>query len=500
MSLASRLFNPRQRSKLAPTTMRDPAQYPAWERPIQEQYLQTLLTNTFGNTFYVDQRDLLKEAGEVHDKMLVEDPTFAAKAIGYARNKGFMRTQSVFGLAKLFYTDKGLFEQTFDQAIRTPNDLRDFMTIMRSLGWKGGGRCIKRVAGNWLAKKLGEYWAIKYGSAAKPGEWTIKDMMIYLHPKGMNPPLAEYLMGRSPELADLPQIAAFERLKRATTAKEKIAAITEGRLPHEVATTFAGNDKEVWEAIAPQMPIFALLRNLATLERHGVLDANRAMISKKFADPEVIGRSKILPFRFLDAIDHVRSPWARDALRDGLDLSFANLPEIPGRSIVCLDVSGSMSGRYLLIGGIFAISLMKKTDYNGRFFLFNHMLAEASVSMRDSILTQAQSIRASGSTRTDLIARWMLQEKEEADNLILITDEQQNRGGPFINALDEYRRRVKRDINVFIVDISLYRRALLPPEDPAYFIYGWSPQVLNFVSMASRGWGTMVEAITEGKV
>jgi len=499
MSRVNALFNPRQRSRLAPITTRDPARYPAWERPLEEQYLQTLLTNTLGNTFYVSSKDLLKESHTIHDRMMAEDPEFATKALGYGRNKGFMRTQPVFGLAKLFMTDKDRFKRAFGQVVRTPNDLRDFITILCSLGWNKSGKCVKRTAGRWLAQKLGEYWAIKYG-ASKVGEWSIRDLMIILHPKRMRSDLADYMMGRETNLEELPQIAAFEALKKATDAKEKVRLITEGRLPHEVASTFAGKDTEVWDAIAPQMPIFALLRNLATLERHGVLDNHREMVQRKFNDPEVIGKSKILPFRFLDAIDHVSSPWAQDSLRDALELSFGNLPEIPGRTVVCLDISGSMQGRFLLIGGIFAISLMKKTNYNGRFFLFNHCLHEAKVSMRDSVLSQARTIRSSGSTRTDLIAQWMLQEKFEADNLILITDEQQNQGSPFIDVLNRYRRMVNKKINVFIVDVSPYRTGLLEPNDPAYFIYGWSLQVLNFVSMASRGWGTMAEAIKTDKV
>jgi 60 kDa SS-A/Ro ribonucleoprotein len=317
MSRVSALFNPRQRSRLAPITTRDPARYPAWERPLEEQFLQTLLTNTLGNTYYVSSKDLLKESHKVHDRMLAKDPEFAAKALGYGRNKGFMRTQPILGLAKLALADKAQFERVFGQVVRSPNDLRDFLTILCSLGWKKSGKFFKRVAGNWLAQKLSEYWAIKYG-AEKQGDWSIKEMMIILHPKGMRGDLAEYMMGREVNLAELPQIAAFEQLKRATDAKEKVRLITEGRLPHEVASTFAGKDTEVWDAIAPQMPIFALLRNLATLERHGVLENHRALVEGKFNDPEMIGKSKVLPFRFLDAIDHVSAPWAQDALRDAL--------------------------------------------------------------------------------------------------------------------------------------------------------------------------------------
>ena len=46
MSRISNLFT--KQSLIAPSVNRDG--YPAFERPLEEQYLQTLLTNTFGNT------------------------------------------------------------------------------------------------------------------------------------------------------------------------------------------------------------------------------------------------------------------------------------------------------------------------------------------------------------------------------------------------------------------------------------------------------------------
>src|SRR5579883_966247 len=107
MSRISKLFGGLIPSAHAPSKNREG--YPAWERPIEEQYLQTLLTNTFGQTFYASQQDLVAEAGEVHDKMLAHDSHFAARALAYARNRGFMRTQPVYGLAKLAAVDKGMF-------------------------------------------------------------------------------------------------------------------------------------------------------------------------------------------------------------------------------------------------------------------------------------------------------------------------------------------------------------------------------------------------------
>ena len=504
MSYISSVFNPQQRSRIAPVTSED--QFPTWERSLEEKYVQTLVTNTFGQTFYTNRRDLIAQAAQIHDSMLAKDPEFAAKALVYARNKGFMRSQPVYGLVKLSSVDRKLFERIFPEVIRIPNDLFDFMTILKALGRGKGGRCIKRAGGEWLESRLSEYWAIKYG-ASKPGQFSLRDLFRVFHPKMERSELVAYVQGANDVNLDaLPQVKAFEALKRAATAEEKIAAIAEGRLPHEQATPFAGKDKAVWDAIVPNMPLFALLRHLATLERHGVLDSYREHMEGLFANEKVISKAKILPYRFLDAAAHVKSSWATDALRDAVELSFGNLPKLDGRTVVMLDVSGSMkwvqSGKYQLAAAIFGVALLKKVR-EGRFLLFDTNVYEAKISTRDSTLSQAESVCSigGGGTASGLPFRAILRERYKADNIVMITDEQQNRLRPAIDVLDEYKRKVKRDVKTFVINISPYSGGhMFPDERNTYYVYGWSPAVLTFVSMAANGWGSMIGAIRGDRV
>ena len=86
MTRANSLFGASARlspSSAAPAKNREG--YPAWERSVEERYLQTLLTNTFGNTFYVSQKDMLKEAEAIHTEMLSKNPAFAASSSRKAR-------------------------------------------------------------------------------------------------------------------------------------------------------------------------------------------------------------------------------------------------------------------------------------------------------------------------------------------------------------------------------------------------------------------------------
>lgn len=520
---------PVNRSSTAPKKNRDPAGYGSWERPIEEQVVQAMVCNTFSQSFYSDAKTMAEETEKVMDKMLAKDPKFFAKALVYSREKGFMRTAPILGLVKLFMVDRDSAKKVFQRVIRTPNDLADFTAILKAKRNSEGGRAIKKAAGDWLVQKLGaiskdgeadgQYWTMKYGADKSDGAYSLKDMIQVYHPRVPGKrrlPLFDYIMGgkriegsrkgeRSMDLmnfGELPQIEQFELLKRAQTDAEKVQAIVLGGIPHEVATSFAGTSTQVWNAIVPNLPIFALLRNLATLERHGVLESNKKLIQKMFSSPEIIQKSMIFPFRFMEAERHVTTDWVKDCLRDGVELSFVNLPDVEGRTAVMMDTSGSMSSPIsgksqvscISVAALFGMSLMKKTNGNGRLIGFDHDAREIPFSARDSLLTQAQKVANPGGGTNHSAAIHRLG-NDKVDNIVYITDEQQNTGSPLIYELDKYKARVNRDVKLFIVDLSNYRDALTPSDPNTFYMYGWSDAALSFISQTSKGWDSMTEAI-----
>ncbi len=524
MSRASKLLGG---SAMPVPNAKNEEDYPAFVRPLEEQYLQCLMTNTLGSTFYASQKDIIAGAAKLHHDMLsgvdIKGPAsllpsealgdrlvLAAQMIVYARNEGFMRTQPIYGLAKLSAAGavgRALFESIFPLVIRTPNDLMDFASIVQGMGRGQGGRCIKRVAGEWLVSRLTEYWAIKYG-AKKEGGYSLRDLFRAYHPKMAKTKsntkqrdLVDYILRDEWRLLLQPQITAFETLKGigvAGKAKDKIAYITKGRLPHEVASPFAGKDPAVWAAIAGQMPIFALLRHLATLERHGLLPSVVDHITKVFSDPKIVLKSKIFPYRFLDAMEKVSHGLVRDALRDAVEISMANIPDLPGRTVVMIDRSGSMAS-YVRMAAIFGIGLAKKSE-DCRVFAFNTELEECHVSRRDSVLSQASQLQARGGTDTSLPVEYITQEQHFADNIILIGDEQQNAGTAFYKAIERYRKKVNRDVKVFMVNVAPYTGAALLPPERAFYLFGWSDRILQFISMAAKGFGSMAKAVSSIKI
>lgn len=517
MSRVTRTYGSAVAKVEAPTsTNRDQAQYPAYEFDTKHELVSTLMVGVMGNNTYYETKEVLqKEFEAIHAKALKEDPEFYAKALIYARSNGYMRTQPIYGLVQLsrMLDDKQpkkgsrgmlplentLFKSTFDKIIFTPNDLNDFITIRGKMG-----KSVKSAINNWLLNKMSQYWAIKYGSSSKQG-FSLKDIIKLTRPigdtkEGMND-LFKYLIDKEYNEELLDQIHWFNVLKRATTVAEKIEAIEKGKLPHEVVTPFA-NDKAVWDALVPQMPIMAMMKNLATIERHDAATANKAYIKSVFSDPQRIAKSKILPYRFMEAEKHVSAQWIKDALRDALELSFANIPDIEGNTAVFLDKSGSMGQGYghpevLPKAAIFAVALMKKID-DGKLVLFNSTTQLMNISKRDSLLTQAQRITPSGGTNISLPFEEITSSREKFDNIILITDEQQNQGSSVYRTFAQYQEKVNRNTKLFVIDVNAYRNAAFSVNHPnVYYIFGWSDKALDFISYMSKDAKGMVKMIEQ---
>src|SRR5690606_7218412 len=139
---------------------------------------------------------------------------------------------------------------------------------------------------------------------------------------------------------------------------ERRAIVTQGR-PEAVAATLADAgmtwealagwlqgpmDARAWEAVIPAMGYMALLRNLRNFDEAGVGDAVAQTVAARLADAEQVRRSRQFPFRFLAAYRAARSlRWAYP-LERALGHSLANVPALPGRTLILVDRSGSMFG------------------------------------------------------------------------------------------------------------------------------------------------------------
>jgi 60 kDa SS-A/Ro ribonucleoprotein len=490
---------------------------PSYTRNLEERTLQVLTTNVFENTFYATQKDLVKEAVDLFKQMALKDSSLFAKMIVYARNKGYIRLAPITALVVLSTADIILFEVAFPLVIRTPGDLQDFMAIVRSKSLRQGcGRGVKRTVGAWL-NSLSEYHTIKYGS--KGNDFSLRDILRLIRPvpkDEQHKALFSYLCeGLSEKNAvtianQLNQVKCMELLKEETDLDRQKALIAEGRLPYEVVIGCIKPNVQLWTELMRQMPFFALLRHLNTLQKAGVFNSkeNVAYVVSKLTDEKTVQGSKVLPFRFFTAYHTMESGMPRqitEALEQALEISFQNVPELAGRTAVGCDTSGSMSGqlsakgntRYIDIAAIFTAAMLKKTA-DALILPFDTRLHMDRFSARDSLMTTARTLssKGGGGTNVGLPLEYLLQNKIVVDTFIGVTDSESWVGRGFLPAWREYKRKVAPKAKAFLIELAPYGHAVAPQSEPdVWYFYGWSETVLPFISMTVNGQATQLDAV-----
>src|SRR5919206_1633191 len=155
-------------------------------------------------------------------------------------------------------------------------------------------------------------------------------------------------------------VEGFARAQEAATPRETAALVHGYRLPREALKPEHLTSPEVWEALLDDMSTTALIRNLATMTRVGVLAPGSDGTAKavaQLADVERIRKARVHPIAVLAALRTYasghgargRGEWnpvreVVDALDAAFYAAFANVEPAGKRLLLALDVSASMTG------------------------------------------------------------------------------------------------------------------------------------------------------------
>ncbi len=493
--------------------------FPAFERTPEEDTLAVLLTNTLSNTFYVSEDKMAEETADVLIRMADTDPEFLAKALVYARNKGLMRLAPIVGLAILSVMEKGAkkvwFRKVFHHVVRTPDDLREFVALCRTKKIRTGlGGEARDAVKRWL-QHMSEYHAVKYGSA-RSKEMTLRDILRMAHPRPVNDAQRELFgwlvngwkdIGPDPSPTN-PQVWALEKIKRSDDEKEIVSLVTKYKLTWEVVVPSVKKMiPAIWKSFLKDMPYMALLRNLSTMQRHGVFEdsVTATKVAEKLRDLENVRRSKQLPFRFFNAFKAFGGAQVvQDALVDALEASFENVEKLRGRIAIANDISGSMGStvsnrgatRYCDIAGLLGAALFKKCD-DVILLPFDTEVHKVGVSRRSTVMDIAAKIGlAQGGTDVGAPIRHLREKRVKVDVFIGITDGEDWAGRGFLTEWEEYKKEVNPRARAFLITISPYRDWNAPAGYPeVHFIVGWSDHVLRYISQVLGGGKGQVDEV-----
>ena len=288
--------------------------------------------------------------------------------------------------------------------------------------------------------------------------------------------------------------------------------LLEGTLPTpmtwESELSANGNNKETWEKLIASgkvgyMALFRNLRNIVAANPDNI-DAVRKTIS----DPERVRKSRQLPFRFLSAYLNVPSnagSKAMDALEDAVEASCANIPRLRGRTVIAVDVSGSMSSNVSSksdvqckhIGMMLGLIANKICD-DAVFYEFNHVISAHTFSHRQGILYSCvHEAKSNGGTNMDLPFLQMIKDDIHADRVIVISDNMCNYGIKATQSVaDKCRRETDSDFWIHAIDLQGYGTQQFAGHK-TNIIAGWSEKVFDFIQIAEQGEGNLEKRIAE---
>lgn len=333
------------------------------------ELVSVLLTSTLKDEFYRKADATVNRVKQLVAE--IPDKSFSAKAAVYARNEAGMRSVTHLVAGEIAKSVKGQAWTApfYRKLCRRPDDALEIMSCYTAQY----GRPIPNALKKGLGQALAEFDAYQLAKYRRQGaELSLVDLVNLVHPPHSEP-LAQLMKG---------SLAPAETWE---------SALTQAGQKAESEDDAEANKAEAWEHLikSRKLGYFALLRNL-----RNILSAVPHLIDDVLAmltDERLIKRSLVLPFRYTTAFEALEKDHPRGVLRviaalsDAVDLSLQNVPKFPGKTLVALDGSGSMSGRPINIGSLFAAVLAKANDAD--VMLFSDNAKYVALNKRDSTLT-----------------------------------------------------------------------------------------------------------------
>jgi 60 kDa SS-A/Ro ribonucleoprotein len=347
-----------------------------------------LILGAEGGTYYITERDLVKQNHEAIVRCIKTDGVRAVNRIVEISDAGRApkNDPAIFSLSlAVTHGDAQAKAHAFaslNKVCRIGTHLFHFAEYVNAM--RGWGRGLRNAVGDWYVYRGADdlaYQAVKY---QQRDGWSHGDLLRLAHPKALSAQhesVFRWLLAGADSLGErevkrkvrgedrvtkygavgaLPKlIEAFEKAKRASSAGEIVKLINEFDLPREAVPTQWLNEVVVWGALLERMPMTAMIRNLGKMTSLGLLapfsDAKR-LIVRKLRDETALKRVRIHPLAVLVAQkiyaqghgDKGALKWSPvsavvDALDEAFYATFQNAEPCNKPVLLALDVSGSMA-------------------------------------------------------------------------------------------------------------------------------------------------------------
>ena len=439
-----------------------------------EMQLASLLLTSFGDDkHYQKEKDIYSQLEQL---IAVCDKEFVAKAIIYARKQFGMRTITHIASSMLAKHIGGMEwgSRFFDKVINRVDDMTEIVAChlsrkqkLTNAMKKGFSSALGRFDDYQLAKYKGENKAVK-----------LVDLVNLVHPKETernNGAIGRLING---------ELRSFD------TWESELSAV--------------GDDieakKAVWHRLLYENKLgyFALLRNLRNIiQLNDETLKNKAL--KALLNEFAIKKSLVLPFRFSTAYDEM-SKIDSDAMRivsKACEIACSNVPKLEGKTLIALDVSGSMSScRVADIASLFTAVLLKSNNCD--LITFADDAKYRIVNPDESVMTIKNAIRyACGGTNFESVFRVA---NKRYDRVILLSDMQAwLQDSWYAKSPKAAYERYKREFNVpnckfYSFDLAGYGTMQMPQQD-VYCLAGFSDKIFDIMKLVESDKNALVNTI-----
>jgi 60 kDa SS-A/Ro ribonucleoprotein len=406
--------------------------------------------------------------------------------------------------------------------------LADFVNGMRS--W---GRPVRRGFANIYNEWNDFNTAMQLVKYANRDGWTHKDVLRLAHIKPSTPTkdaLFSRALGKEEKKITDKKVREFlvavDSIKRETDPKKAAKLIADYRLPREVVPTELLNEKVVWDALLPHMGLEALVRNLATMTRVGVIapmSNGVKTIIEKMGDVEAVKASRIHPIKVLTAyLTYAAGVGVRggntwtpnknvlEATDSMFYTAFQNIRPTGKRVMYALDVSPSMWGSMIAnvpnlsaaLAGAALVSFMVKSEqlyevtafssgggtrgwgYGSSRYNNTNGITPINISKTGNLNSAMKAIQAMsngwGGTDCSLPFEYARKQNIPVDAFVVVTDSDTNTGRSRhpMQALKDYRQKTGIPAKLIVMGTTATNFTIADPKD------GGSLDVVGFDTSA----------------
>jgi 60 kDa SS-A/Ro ribonucleoprotein len=470
----------------------------------QQALAQYAATGTLNGTFYASAEDQLEKALGFAEAV---EPEFLAKTAVYARERSFMKDMPALLAAVLSRRAPALLRKVWSRVVDDGKMLRNFVQVIRSgaTGRKSLGSGPKKLVLRWLESRSEE----ALFKASVGNDPSLADVLKMVHPKPATPEreaLYGWLLGRPHDATKLPAlVTAFEDYKAKKTGAPP-------DVPFAMLTALDLGRAE-WTEIAKSASWTQTRMNLNTFARHGVFEDEHMvrLVAERLASAKLVEQSRVFPYQLLMAYVATEGTDVpkkiANALQDALEVAIRNVPAIPGKVVVCPDVSGSMSSpvtgypkgstskvRCMDVAALVAAAMLRVNREAEVLPFEDKVVTNVRLSPGDTVLTNARRLAGVGGGGTNCSAplAHLVARKAKAELVVYVSDNQswvdvaRGQGTATMQQWSSFKSRNPK-AKLVMIDIQPYATVQVVDRDDVLLVGGFSDQVFELLGQFATG-------------